>query len=135
MAPCHPICDGCVGPDVIHCEFCVESAHLSPVYNPPRCVCNAGFTGEDCTQYIGPCDSKCKTCHGPSDANCDHCITHANFDKQKRCVCELNWEGNNCENFVGDCHILCDGCHGPKMGDCDRCRENSEYVNGACQCM
>ena len=48
---CHDLCNGCVGPAASDCKYCITNASLDDFGH--NCVCDDGWSGEYCMDYIG----------------------------------------------------------------------------------
>ena len=119
------MCDGCTGPGLSGCIGCVENAHWDP--RVEECACNKGYTGEDCSDYIGECPQLCAAC--TNDTDCVSCIDNAIVNADGQCVCIDGLKGDDCTEI--DCHPICDptgSCTGLRPFDCERCNDNAKVV-------
>jgi hypothetical protein len=46
------------------------------------CLCDAWYSGIDCTSYVGECDNKCDECFGATNKDCVKCVYNAFLDSQ-----------------------------------------------------
>ena len=131
---CHPKCVGCNGPSERDCIHC--TTHCTKDY-AGFCTCDAYWSGEDCSIYIGPCHPSCFDsggCNGPTASDCITCFPNATRDEFGNCICDQYWTGRDCSKYAGPCNDKCFGCHGPKDSDCELCATNA-YLNGNEQCV
>merc|ERR1712024_305382 len=92
---CDPKCgrEGCNGPTVSDCVSCTDHSTMNKY---GACVCDYGWGGQDCAQYMADhsdmyfdvCSSKCKGCRGPRASDCMACVDHAHRDDYGVCVCD-----------------------------------------------
>ena len=61
-----------------------------------NCVCNTGFTGQNCAQTINLCSNF--TC-----LNSGICIQN-NLNQTAYCICQTGFTGKNCETQIDNCY-------------------------------
>ena len=125
---CDPRCSGCTGPYNSDCLKCTQHAFMDYYGN---CMCEAHWTGSDCSVSVlsrGSCDPKCNGCTGPSSGDCIECTANSSRDSYGNCVCDRQWTGDDCSIFSGICNPLCkDSCTGPLASNCISCIENATW--------
>ena len=97
---CAPKCRGCRGPGVTECFECVDNASKDSF---GACVCQSGYSGDDCSighkDYGGLCSPKCiesAGCTGSTDKDCVRCVANAYVDSTGGCVCASSYTGDDC---------------------------------------
>lgn len=133
---CHCSCrDGCIGPDSNQCNACHENAYRN---QHGECTCHKGWTGCDCSIYIGACGACCTSCSGPRDDQCTNCHGYAVFTDGS-CIVpdDVYYGGLQCDVYFGVCDCKCgdNGCFGPGPDECNSCGANAGWVAGSCQCL
>jgi hypothetical protein len=63
------------------------------------CLCDAWYSGIDCTSFVGECDNKCDECFGATNKDCVKCVDNAFRDSQDegRWQCFNGWTGARCD--------------------------------------
>ena len=87
------------------------------------CICNTGWSGDDCSihaPYDGECAPTCVNCSGEFEFECDRCVPNAIKDKFGSCTCDtMIWGGTHCEIYLSGCDLKCStDCTGPTAFDC-----------------
>ncbi len=92
------------------------------------CICEPGWTGEDCSILDCPGSPPCN----------DHGICE-NVNP-KRCRCDPKWTGESCNlrcvngrNYGNSSGCLCNPCYSGETCEI-RCSNNGQCVNGSCVC-
>jgi hypothetical protein len=77
------------------------------------CVCERGYTGENCDVFSMECAHRCERCSGPNISDCVECIDNSGG---LSCDCDVHWSGELCDVYNGRCDYKCNsdaGCIGP----------------------
>ncbi|KAL9961341.1 hypothetical protein ACROYT_G030259 [Oculina patagonica] len=98
-----------------------------------RCVCAAGFTGQDCTEDIDECTTVTHNC----PANTDCVNTHGSYN----CTCKSGYTGDglNCTD-VDECAAPVDPCNVVANSACNNnvgsynCQCNYGFINNGANC-
>jgi hypothetical protein len=133
---CHPMCSGgCTGSTVYDCKACCAHSHMM---DDSYCMCEAGYSGDDCSIYSHSytCSPRCYGgCTGPDACDCIDCIGHSFRDEYNYCTCDPFWAGDDCVIYRGPCNSKCYGCNGPDSDDCRYCVPHAHWNNdGSCEC-
>ena len=95
-------------------------------YETPKCLCKAGFYGEDCK----PCACVNGICNDGNEGS-GRCLCDNGWDGEKCDRCGRTFEGDNCDKCIrGWDGNECDECYPGYVGpNCDFCHPNwlSEY--------
>lgn len=109
-------------------------------------MCEANFTGDDCSEYLGTCAVTCYDssgdvepavdCLGPGAEDCTVCVANSHRSLNGGCTCDDGWGEEDCSTYNGQCSSMCDGaCSGPGSQDCEACITNSAPdADGFCVC-
>ena len=122
--PCHPKCNGCLGPSEMDCVSCIPNAtELALTHTYGACVCDfsdmGGWYGEKCELWEGFCSDACEDCdQGPDPELCTKCTDHAFRNEYGLCECHSDWTGERCDTYIGECDKKCLSCSGPTAFDC-----------------
>ena len=112
-----------MGSTIYDCSKCTENSHFNQY---GMCICNTGWSGDDCSihaPYNGECAPTCSNCFGEFEFECDSCVTNAIKDKFGSCTCDtMIWGGTHCEIYLSGCDLKCStDCTGPTVFDCLNC--------------
>lgn len=129
---CHHRCkDGCEGATAFDCVGdCVANAYVVS----DECVCMDGWTGEDCSVWMGECAPTCMECTGPTANECVRCVEHG-YRIGGTCVCMPGWEVEaDCSKKEIVCHVSCKTgkCTGEAQNECTECYEGFVLDDGFC---
>ena len=104
-----------------------------------RCVCNEGYSGEDCSELTKQCPNGCskngictpngcKCFEGYRGTSCDivgckrNCTTHGTCVHNSQCVCDRGYAGLDCNTTFVCNPMNCSGhgvCNGPMKCACE----------------
>ncbi|EPY80078.1 tenascin isoform 1 [Camelus ferus] len=127
----------CSGRGNFSTEGCGCNCHLRGQCLDGQCVCDEGFTGEDCSQVACPSD-----CNDQGNEEHGRCV-------DGRCVCQDGFAGEDCREplCLNNCHnrgrcveneCVCDeGFTGEDCGELicpNDCFDRGRCVNGTCFC-
>ena len=123
------------------------------IYTEPKCICDEGFTGENCTINIddcvsNPCGNKtcfdiingyiCACAQGFTGTDCevdiDECLSDpcqndaecSDASGRYRCTCEAGYTGIQCEVDIDECAVF-DPCNGTGI-----CFDDIDWFRCAC---